>query len=567
MRTAVNAASAAPRRLRGPNRTFAAPRIRASWRAPALILAWLVPGQAAAQDAACRLHGVGDYSHSVRVPGSARYTHYGSGGVDYRCADGLRIEADSAVLFEAANQVHLFGGVSFEDQDRALSADSALYFGADKQLRAWGDIRVEDRASGALITGQTLNYFRESAIRELDRLDVYDGQPHAIVRPSPSVLPPADSGAAGRPDSAEAEPGAPYEIDAGHFVLEGSRFFQARGDVVVVRDSLRTTGDTLVYDVDRGLMTVTGNARATRRDFVLLARSLAAQPDGAEDVVLARGDAELAGQNMLMNAPAIRVFLEDGAARRLVALRRIPPEDDDPAGVASATGGPGLSPGDEERLLDLLQDEDGAADGEDEAPAQPSISTSHFNLWGDSVEVVAPAQVLDVVTAVGAARAETLAGGAALFEWDAPEVAAKDWIRGDTIVARFVPGDAPDGAVQSPQGPPPARLETLAASGTATSFYRLAPSDTLESAEAEDAPGPPALHYVAGDKIVVLLEDGEVVQMDVEGQTLGYHLEPVPPPADSAAEPDSAAAPPGAALPADTTAAPPPFPRTRRPWT
>lgn len=526
---------------------------RASRRLAAPILAWLAPGQGAAQEAACRLHGVGDYSHSVRVSGSDHYTHYGSGGVDYRCTDGVRIEADSAVLFEAANQVHLFGRVRFEDQGSALSADSAFYFGADKQLRAWGNVSVEDRVSGALVTGQALNYFRESAVREVDRMDVYDGDPHATLRSRPSSAAPADSETAVRLDSAEAESSAPYEIDAGHFVLEGRRVFRARDSVVVIRDSLRTSGDSLVYDMERGLMTITGNARATQRDFVLAARSLTAEHDGSNDVVLARGDAELVGENMRMNAPAIRVFLADGAAGRLVALRRIPPEDDPADGMAGVVG---LSPGDQARLRDLLQEEADIAPQEGETPAQPSISTSRFNLWADSVEVVAPAQVLDVVAAVGNARAETFANKAAT-EWDAPEIAAKDWMRGDTIVARFAPGEATNGAAQSQ--PPPARLETLTASGTATSFYRLAPSDTLESAktgEAREVAVQPALHYVAGDKITVLFEAGEVVQMDVEGQTLGYHLEPTPPLADTAVagtgettEPDTAVVRPASSAP------------------
>ncbi len=503
-------------------------RLRLPTQLAILGLATLLPGQGAAQEAACRLHGVGDYSRSVRVVGSDLYTHHGSGGVDYRCEDGLRIEADSAIVFEANNQVHLFGDVRFEDQGSQLSADSAFYFGADKQLRAWGNIRVRDHASDALITGQTLNYFRESAIREVDRLEVYDGNPHATVPPppQPAAEPPAESDG----------PVAPYEIDAGHFILEGRRLFRARGDVIVVRDSLRTTGDTLVYDMERGLMTVTGNARVEQQDFVLTARSLTAEPDGRGDMVLARGDAQLAGENMLMVAPAIRVFLAGGAASRLIALRQVPPEEEAPDGLAGEVG---LSPGDQARLRSLLQSEAAAALQGDEAPAQPSIATGAFNLWGDSVEVVAPGQVLDVVNAVGEARAETLANRAAA-DWEAPEIAAKDWIRGDTIVARFVPGEPetpsePAETAEPATGPPPARLETLTASGTATSFYRLAPSDTLESADTTEAATQPALHYVAGDRITVFLEGGEVVQMDVEGQTVGYHLEPAPPSADSAA--------------------------------
>ncbi len=512
-------------------------------------------GQDAPQDADCRLHGVGAYSRSVRISGSDNYRHHGSGGIDYRCDDGVRIRGDSAVVFEADNQIHLFGSVRFADRSSELEADSAFYFGADKQLRAWGDIRVEDHASGAIITGQTLNYFRGSAIRALDRLDVYEGRPHATVRPPRPLQP---GGARADPDSAragasgeaaaedpEASAAVPYEIDADHFVLEGRRFFRARDNVVVVRDSIRITGDTLVYDLEGGLMTVSGNARVEEQDFVLTAPSLTARPAGRGDVVLARGGAQLTGRSMLMLAPAIRVFLAGGAADRLLALSRVPASE--PVSALSPDDMVGLSPGDQARLRSLVQ-RDADADASAAPPVQPSVSTTAFNLWADSIEVVAPAQALDVVNAVGAARAETLSNQAAA-DWNAPEVAAKDWMKGDTIIARFAPGEP-----AAPGEPPSARLETLTASGGATSFYRLAPSDTLESAGA--APSP-ALHYVAGDRITVLLEGGEVVQMDVEGATVGHHWEPAPPVADTAAPPPDTTGRGGAA----------PALAGRRPWT
>lgn len=532
-----------------------------------LALAVPLAGQEAAEEPDCRLLGVGAYSRSVRVGGSGHYRHHGAGGIDYRCADGARIRSDSAVVFEADNQIHLFRRVRFADQTSELEADSAFYFSADKQLRAWGRIRVEDHASGAVITGRMLNYFRSSDVRTLDRLDVYEGRPHATVRPPPVAPGPGSEEQGGaqtaaQGDSAAAAPGsdsiasssdsvAPYEIDADHFVLEGRRFFQARNNVVVVRDSLTITGDTLVYDLERGLMTVSGNARVEEQDFVLTAPALSARPAAGGDMVLAQGGARLAGRSMLMLAPAIRVFLDEGAADRLFALARVPPSDSAPA--LSAADMAGLSPGDQLRLTQLLAQQESAEPQDGVPPVQPSVSTSAFNLWADSIEVVAPGQTLEVVNAVGAARAETLANRAA-DGWDAPEVAAKDWMTGDTIVALFAPGPP-----AAPGDPPAARLETLTAAGGAASFYRLAASDTLD---ASGPPPPPALHYVAGDRITVFLDGGEVVQMDVEGETVGHHWEPAPPGADTAAADTAAAA-------ADTTrqGVGLVFRPARRPWT
>lgn len=526
--------------------------------APSLAAA-LAPDTGAAQDGSCRLHGVGAYSRSVRADGSDSYRHYGSGGIDYRCDDGVRIQGDSAVVFEASNQIHLFGDVRFADRTSELRADSAFYFGDDRQLRAWGSVRVEDHESGTIITGSSLNYFRASSIRALDRLEVYEGQPHATVRPprpaptaaepdSSSAATPDSSSAAASdsanspvPDSGSGEAGdaaaaaqVPYEIDADHFVLEGRRIFTARNDVFVARDSLAIRGDTLIYDLQRGVMTVEGNARVEEQDFELTAPWLTAQPHEGGDVVLARGGAQLTGQSMLMLAPAIRVFLAQGVAHRLLALRRPPAEDET---ELTETDMAGLSPGDQARLQDLFERQAGARDEAGGDDVQPSVSTAAFSLWADSIEVVAPGQALDVVNAVGAARAETHANQA-VQGWNAPDIAASDWMTGDTIVARFVPGAAP-----APGEPPAARLETLTASGSAVSFYRLAPADTLEGGEDAEAAPPPALHYVAGDRITVLLEGGEVVEMDVEGQTVGHHWEPAPP-AEDTIPPDAIPPPP-----------------------
>lgn len=554
------------------------------------LAAALAPDTGAAQDGSCRLHGVGAYSRSVRADGSDSYRHYGSGGIDYRCDDGVRIQGDSAVVFEASNQIHLFGDVRFADRTSELRADSAFYFGDDRQLRAWGSVRVEDHESGTIITGSSLNYFRASSIRALDRLEVYEGQPHATVRPprpaptagepdfssaatpEASSAPGADSSSTPTPDSSNAaapnssravmqdsanspapdsgsgEAGdaaaaaqVPYEIDADHFVLEGRRIFTARNDVFVARDSLAIRGDTLIYDLQRGVMTVEGNARVEEQDFELTAPWLTAQPHEGGDMVLAGGGAQLTGQSMLMLAPAIRVFLAQGVAHRLLALRRPPAEDE---AELTETDMAGLSPGDQARLQDLFERQASARDEAGGDDVQPSVSTAAFSLWADSIEVVAPGQALDVVNAVGAARAETHANQA-VQGWNAPDIAASDWMTGDTIVARFVPGAAP-----APGEPPAARLETLTASGSAVSFYRLAPADTLEADEAAEAAPPPALHYVAGDRITVLLEGGEVVEMDVEGQTVGHHWEPAPPAEDTI--PPDTVPPPLDTIPPDT---------------
>ena len=66
----------------------------------------------------------------------------------------------------------------------------------------------------------------------------------------------------------------------------------------------------------------------------------------------------------------------------------------------------------------------------------------------------------------------------------------------------------------------------------ARSLYRLTPSDTT-ALPGIDAP---AIHYVTGDEITIIMDEGEADRLEVQGRTRGFHLEPLP-----LSEPDSLA--------------------------
>ncbi len=699
------------------------------------VAALLVPAPAAPQGGDCELVSVGGYTLRARFD-SVSFVHHATGGIDYRCADGMRLLADSAVVFEANEQVHLFGRVYLVDAETELDADTAQYFGGLRQLNAWSNVTVRDLASGAVISGERLVYDRAGEVRALDRMQVYGGTPHATVYPvaraeappedaaagdsvpeeggatagdsadveeaaaagdsvpeadsvpvgdsaevaeavaagdsvpeadsvpvgdsaevaeavaagdSAAIAPALDSaGAEARnavPDSAgdaaieptldsaeaaeplPAEVGeevdsvlgdppvvdtvalSPYEIDAERFVLEGRRYFRAGGSVMVVRDSLTAFGDSLDYDQEVGSMSIVGGARVEGQDYLLTARTISVTPStGLREELLARHRAILSGRQVDMNAPAIRMYLDGGLVNRLVAIGTVPALPGEPQPLDTE----GLSPGDAARVQALAAD---PGDTEEAAPTdslfKPTVAADAFNLSGDSIDVLSPGQVLQLVTAVGSARAEgeeddTAAVAAAAL----PDAARRDWMEGDTIYARFASagdsvggavagdsaggagagdsadslaaGDSTDDAADSRAagdsslgtGGEGSRLETMTAVGGARSLYRLVQADTLgtdsvgadpigggadvdsagtaadpggagagaDSADADagsadmaDGPGGPALHWVEGNRIIVYLEGREVVRMDVEGQTVGYHLEPLPP----GTEPDS----------------------------
>ena len=684
----------------------------------ALLGTLLWQGFAPGQERDCKLVKVGGYTDSRRQD-SVNYMHRASGGIDYRCTDGTRILADSAVVWERSGNVFFFGNVHFEDPDTELEADSARYFDVTQELVAYSNVMLTDRKGGAVIRGDLLNYLTESRFREVDRILVSKGSPRATIyparRPAASVAvaeavedstdeaeilpgetaeedpagdslaaetePVSDSAAGaaqdpgedsllvrmgdplidslagvtsgippsvGRVDeipelarldsllgispepSAEAEAAAtdvlvdsvtplPYEVEAPRIMIDGRRFFRAGGGVVMTRDSLRAIGDSLDYDQEVGAMLILGDASVEDRGFRLEGRSVSVTPTaGLNEEILAREEAELTGDEVLMTAPAIRLFLEDSKVSRLVALPTVPPLPDD--GGAEALDTEGLTPGDAERVRAMAEAAAAAAAAEDSLKApdslpRPSVVAAEFNLTGDSIEVLSPNQLLDVVTAIGTARADAMDQNS-LFSDGLPEIARNDWMEGETIIAQFVMAESEGDTAAADPGPAGrrAQLETLTAIDDARSLYRLYRSDTTQadtdtngvepvaapdepvlfaeeppvppedSATAPDEPdptpeesdqsaeecdttradgeGPPELHYVSGNQITIFLEGRKVVKMEVKGQTQGYHFEPLPPDCgsaagDSATAADSATAPPDTATPSVPDGIPP----------
>ena len=617
----------------------------------------VLPALAAVPQADCKLERVGGYTHSRRFD-SLNYIHRASGGIDYRCTDGTRILADSAVVYEHSDQVQLFGRVRFVDPETELDADSARYHGNIGQLVAWSNVKVTDRQSGAVIRGDSLYFYRATEFRTMDRILVKGGNPHATVFPAPRPAAPtpvaaavdsattpedspgvplADSAMAGTesvspvtdsvpaasdsvpaiqdsvpgiqnpvsaiqdpvPAVADSDPPVadsvslpPYEIDADRFMIDGRRFFRAGGSVVLVRDSLRALGDSLDYDQDVGTMSVWGDASVENRGFALTGASVWVTPTvGLSEEILARDDAELVGSQVTLTAPAIRVFLDNGEVTRLIAISSVPPLEEPELDI------PGSTPGDAERARAIAERAArvDSLDAAEDSVARPLAIADDFQLTGDSIDVSSPDQILDVVTAVGSARAEAASPDSLISE-DLPEFANRDWMEGETIVAQFGSGAADDSAaanepaeagdsttvaepaeagdstpdaVPAPQGGRP-RLETLTAIGEARSLYRLTTPDTTGTTPDTTGTTPkprPALHWVEGGQITIHLEERSVVKMEVEGQTVGYHLEPLPPDslsdstavaADSTAVgADSAAVVPDSArIRADTTIAP-----------
>ena len=489
--------------------------------------------------------------------GQSRITYLGTPNL--ACANGVRIRADSAVVYESSAFTQLFGNVRFEDPDRRLRAAEAQYFNRVGRLQAQRNVELVRKADSSVIRGTDLVYVPGGGGRP-DRLTVTGERATATLRVQPAARPsaapvaegPAVPAADTAPPRVEA-PAAPgadtaappaevprapaadtavtYDVHAERIVLEGETGFVAVGrgrPVEIVRDSLRAFGDSVSYQEAAGLLALREDARLEGSGYDLAGDSIdVLLPDQEVREVVAQGGATLTGEDVRLTAPRIRLFLTDGALERLVAMAA------PPAPAAQAE------------------------EPEEEPLPRPRATAETFDLVADSIEVLAPGEVLERLVAVGSAAGESTARDS-LNTPETPPIARKDWIQGDTIVATFARVAAAAGA---PRDTTATQLERLEARGTARSLYRLEPSDSARAAGADRL----AVHYVTGDEIVIQMASGEVERMEVVGPARGLHLEPrrapAPPPPDTAGvPPDTATVPidtvPGA-LPRGRSAGPP----------
>lgn len=389
-------------------------------------------------------------------------------------------------------------------------------------------------------------------------------------------------------------------VFASRLYLEGSSRFLAGGEVRVRRPDMTAVGDSLDYDDAAGRATLLSTdadpARVTGEAYDLTGREVDLHlQEGRVDEVLARDEAALDGEDVRVQGSRVRIFLAEGEIDRLVAVHV--PGSGSADEAQGAEGADEADPGEEVVAAEASPTEapdgteaagDSAAAGEAQSspPPRAEARAEDFHLSADSLDVRAPRQRLDRVIAVGRARGESL-GRDTLNVPDAPETFRRDWIEGDTVIAHFVP-PGEDVAVEDPASPAartddePPSLDRLVAVGNARSLYRMAPraregaaldADTADAPAGEETggaeapedrasdaaadttgrgggdgePAPerrrPALHYVVGDRITIILRDGEVERMEVEGRTRGLYLEPRETPAGASPQRDPSAAP------------------------
>jgi len=126
----------------------------------------------------------------------------------------------------------------------------------------------------------------------------------------------------------------------------------------------------------------------------------------------------------------------------------------------------------------------------------------------DSMDIRMPGQRLERVHAVGRAVAFSRVDSTSIVSLE------RDWIAGDTLVAEFESLPDLNGGGERTQ------MREVVATGSARSFYQLAPSGGER--------GMPSLSYNRGRAISVRFEQGEMSMVTVSEQASGLYLEPVP---------------------------------------
>jgi lipopolysaccharide export system protein LptA len=447
-----------------------------------------------AQNVCDLVYQTGDW---VSVGAEGQRVINASGPLLVRCANGEELRSDSAVIYEAINEVHLFRRVDYQDPTRSLTSDYATYNGTNGRLWATGNVVFTDKNRGSTLRGPNLEYYRAGAGRP-------DAQAIATERPHLTVVPRRREGGPQRD---------PMEVDADRITTVGEKFVTAEGNVVIEGKEMDAWGQEAYYDADAERMELRRNARAKGETYELTGDYIESElNEGALERVLSRGNARLVEERLRVTGPQLQLFFARDTLQRLVS-GRMPSVDST------------------------------------QVQARSVALARGFRMEADSLEALTPGQKIRRVTAIGTAEGQA---------WDTAQVAGpapadttatdsvgglalgeRDLIYADTIIGFFkedtvAQGDSaraaparPDTAGAARADSTEAELERMLAYGGARSLYRMRPSR-----EQADSAGKMGINYVIADTIDLSFLEGEVDIATVRGLKKGVYLDPLD--ADSA---------------------------------
>lgn len=373
------------------------------------------------------------------------------------------------------------------DRDIRITSDSLESYEGEGRVFLIGNVHyTEPRLS---VDSDFLTYYQRdervvangNVTARLPNGSTLVGPVAEYLRATPSTRPVERMFASGRPtitlaqrDSA-GQPSPPTTVLANTITTVGDSLVYAGGQVVVTREDVIARGDSMALDSEREITRLMrGPSIEGRRERPFRLSGTVIELTGADRKltrVLSMGAARATSEDLTLTSDTIDLRVADDLLQRAVAW----------------------------------------------GPSRARAHSPSQELIADSIDVSMPAQRVREIYAVRSAAAH---GRPDSTRFRADTV---DWMRGDTIIARF------DTTVVDTT-----RLRELHAIGNARSYYHLAPADTSLNR--------PAINYVIGREIVIDFREQRVTSVNVVEQASGVYLEPTPVAAN-----DTSRAAPGAA--------------------
>jgi len=375
-------------------------------------------------------------------------TNYFAGGNVRLSCRGTQITMRSdSVASYGGSVVQFIGHVKYRDSTVTMDADRGTYYRAGERWEARGNVTTDNLKTGSSLAGPSLDYLRDVP-GVRDTVEMY-----AVSRPKIRYVT-ADSGGVA---------GEPYLIVADRVRLKGNDRIWAGGKVTVDRSDFAARSDSMRLDTGKGSDgTLIGGKPSLRGvgpdSFTVSGNRIDLRLDRRElTYLLAKGNARTISREWDLVADTIALDLN---ARKLEQT---------------------LAWGDSIR---------------------PSATSPAYALKADSLALDTPGQQLKEVRGFG----KGWLGGTVY-----PPTKDRDWMRGDTIVARFTQADS--------AGRARAVLSQIEARHAAQS-YHLEPNMRF--------PTRPSVNYARGDVILVTVKNDStraVDRVDIRGKVDGIQLE------------------------------------------
>lgn len=373
--------------------------------------------------------------------------YYAGGNVRLSCR-GMRITMQSdSVAAYGGNVVQFIGNVKYRDSTLSMDADFGTYYKSGERWEARGQVETKNLNTGSTLTGPSLDYYR--VVKGVrDTLEMY-----AVGRPKIRYFE-ADS-AGRRPE--------PYLIVADRVRFKGNDRIWAGGKVTIDRSDFAARADSMRLDTGmgsdgtllggdpllRGLGTDSFRLSGKRIDMALEKRELSK--------VVAKGQGHVLNRDWDLVADTIALDLKDRKLERTRAWGK---------------------------------------------GTRPYAVSPSYAMRADSLALDSPGQLLREVRGFGQAWLGATVDSA---------TKERDWMRGDTVIARFASVDS--------SGKKRAVLSRIEARSAAQSYH-------LD--RNAKAPARPSINYARGEVITIVMKDpgaGGVERVDIRGKVDGIQLE------------------------------------------